>query len=102
MTKLQYKDEFLDTGITFITQHGAKQQFVICGEDLRNESLKQNKQKRYLNVKHRTFNGKEQSFERKKQVKWQKLDTRLCESIELHIHNMLNDIKKASDCGWKN
>ena len=69
MAKRPYKEEFLDLGFMHITARGIiKLQCVICGEDLSNESFKENKLRRHLEGKHSAFVAKQQSFfERKEQ-----------------------------------
>ena len=53
MSKYSYKQEFLDLRFTSIQDHGAeKMQCVLCYKVLSNETLKKNKLKRHLEMKH--------------------------------------------------
>ncbi|XP_068250356.1 zinc finger BED domain-containing protein 5-like [Palaemon carinicauda] len=59
--KQMYKEEFLGTGFTCLIDHGVeKPQFVVCGEVLSHDSLKENKLKRHLQGKYPTLAGKYQ------------------------------------------
>ena len=53
MSKYSYNQEFLDLGFTSIKDHGAeKPQCLLCYKMLSNKSLKKNKLKRHLEMKH--------------------------------------------------
>ena len=70
MTKRLYKDEYLNLGFTYISQHGIiKPQCVICAEVLSNESFKHNKLKRHLEAKHSRLVNKQRSFFEKEEQK---------------------------------
>ena len=76
MTKRLYKDEYLNLGFTYISQHGIiKPQCVICAEVLSNESFKHNKLKRHLEAKHSRLVNKQQSFFRKRRTETEKAET---------------------------
>ena len=70
MTKRLYKDEYLNLGFTYISQHGIiKPQCVICAKVLSNKSFKHNKRKRHLEVKHSQLVIKERSFFKREEQK---------------------------------
>ena len=77
MTKRLYKDEYLNLGFTYISQHGIiKLQCVICAKVLSNESFKHNKLKRHLEARHSRLVNKQRSFFEKEEqkLKRQRLD----------------------------
>ena len=77
MAKRLYKDEYLNLGFAYISQHGIiKPQCVVCAEVLSNESFKHNKLKRHLESKHSRLVNKQRSFfeEEEQKLKRQRLD----------------------------
>ena len=76
-TEKKCKPEYLNYGITDLVDKGiVKPQCVICGEVLSNESFKDSKLKRHLQIKHSKLSDKHrENFQRKEQnLKKQRFD----------------------------